>query len=233
MGPFDWMMLGFTVVIIVVVVYVLYTSGGGGLLDGLGDAFSMGADVIGGVTGFVGGNQQLGEECEKGKLACGAGLVCDAGVCANAFAEIGERCTAGQMSKSIVGMIGGGFSKKGGIECVDGARCVNNVCYKEPTEKGDKCYPDKLKCPSGLTCWPRSGWGTCYNDPVTTAGEFCVTTGSNKIKCGDGLTCYPRTSAGGKCHADPAPKGAFCIKSGGKNRIECQDPWKCKNNVCV
>lgn len=189
--------------------FMLSGKFGGGVIDAVGNIFQTGAAATQTVTkavGIVAGNQQLGEACEKDKLACGAGLVCDAGKCVHGTAKIGERCTPGKTSGSvwkytIAGGIAGAWSKKGGIECESGAHCVNNICYKDPGKKGDKCYPDKLKCPSGLSCWPRSGWGTCHNNPAGY-GEFCMAAGGHKIKCGSGLKCYPRTSAGGKCQRE-------------------------------
>jgi hypothetical protein len=209
-----------------------FLSSSGTLGDGLKDIFGPTKTVVDtgaeGLTsafnflGIVAGNKKEGESCEKGKTACGDGLVCDAGICHKSTAKVGERCTAGvnQMTAvdyfPLVAAVSGGYAKKGGIECENGSQCVNNICYAEPTKIGDKCNKNDLKCPSGTTCYFTDGdWGTCYND-WPNEGEFCLSSGQdNKIKCRDGLTCWPRDNKGGKCYNNrDAKKGELCLAGG-------------------
>jgi hypothetical protein len=179
--------------------YILASSGLFG--DELKDVFSpfkksldTAGEVIegtGNFLGFVPGDQKEGEACEKNKLACAAGLVCSDGKCASDTAKIGERCTSGTTSVTavdffpVVAAATGSYAKKGGIECENGSGCVNGICQAYPMDEGDKCYPDKLKCPSGLRCYPRTGWGKCYKEGGT-AGDKCIL---GTISCGEDHTC--------------------------------------------
>lgn len=236
--------------------YIFASSGlfGKGLKDALSpltDIANLGGEAIktgGSLVGIVGGNQQLGEPCEKKKLACGAGLVCDGGVCAPGTAKIGERCTAGTTSLTavdfmpVVAAASGSYSKKGGIECENGSGCVNNICVAYPTEEGDPCYPDKLKCPSGLRCNPRTGWGKCFKEGGMD-GEKCIL---GNIECGEDHTCITpndkRTKGTeGVCvpNRDQVEGGPCRKKSGGTNvsdfgnTVECGKGLMCVNNVCT
>jgi hypothetical protein len=239
-----------------VLFYIFASSGLFG--EGLKNAFSpfkqtldTAGEVIegtGNALGFVSGDQKEGEPCEKGKLACGAGLVCDGGVCAPGTARIGERCTAGSTSLTavdfmpVVAAASGSYSKKGGIECENGSGCVNNICVAYPKEEGDPCYPDKLKCPSGLRCNPRSGWGKCLKEGGMD-GEKCVL---GNVECGEDHTCITpnnkRTKGTeGVCvYNRDQVEGGPCRKKSGKtstsdfgNTVECGKGLMCVNNICT
>jgi hypothetical protein len=226
-----------------ILLYFLISGSGSDIIKPLGDTLNAIGDIAetGGtavsaaasLVGVVNGNQKLGEPCKKGELACGPGLSCDdeRGVCANSTAKVGERCTAGSRPSSGIAVVGGlitgdTYKDKGGIECESGAHCVENKCYPAPKNAGDSCYPNKLKCPSNLTCYPRIEWGKCFPDPAPEGG-FCSTTGDNKIKCGSGLTCFVNGGTTGTCKKDWASEGEFCVAAGQDNKIKCRDGLTC------
>jgi hypothetical protein len=211
MGDYDLIILA-AIIGGFVLFYIFASSGlfGKDLQDALSplkDIADTGAGVIKGAgeqIGIVSGDQKEGEACEKQKLACGAGLVCKDKKCVPAVAKIGEQCTPGKVSTGaivastfswLIPPVGaattiglgasGQYAKKGGVECEEGAGCVNGICQAYPMDEGDKCYPDKLKCPSGLRCYPRTGWGKCYKEGGT-AGDKCIL---GTISCGDDHTC--------------------------------------------
>jgi hypothetical protein len=246
MGDYDLIILA-AIIGGFVLFYIFASSGlfGKGLQDALSplkDIAKLGGETIktgAGALGIVGGNQQIGEPCEKKKLACGAGLVCDGGVCAPGTAKIGERCTAGTTSLTavdfmpVVAAASGSYSKKGGIECENGSGCVNNVCVAYPTEEGEKCYPGKIKCPSGLTCYPRTGWGKCFKDPAGY-DEFCTNEDAfakigERTAIGAGVGAVggaPGVAAGAVAGAvGGAIEGA--VKAKGKNNIKCGPGLTC------
>lgn len=237
MGEYDMFVVLGICILGFVVFYFFASSGllGNGLQDAFGGV-NTALGTIGSGLGIVGGSQQLGEKCEKGKLACDAGLVCVDGKCTPDTARVGERCTPGKKTVTVSGIIGGNaFQDKGGIECESGAHCINNVCYPDPTEIGDKCYPDKLKCPDGMKCYPRTGWGKCYEHPASE-NQVCIRGGY--IECGEDLTCVTpgnisTSGTKGKCVSNRNQVEGGVCKSSGANTVECGKGLVCVDSKCV